>query len=450
MNKYFYGFFLMLFVFCLIPLASAADWLNEPHNLPYNPATLTYSGVEIYTHQWRLYQLNATLNETRCDATGCFIMAEAHDITKPLANGTVVNGACLIDLNSLGGLNTTTHYWIEAYKIGDGTFASGETVAVNAVPVNKTRFDYGDFGNEDGNFISKRIFCFSGFATNNETSQNITEIWLTSSDPDQKLYSPYKRGNTTDTTPTFNISTSLSAVCAFGTDNLTWTTCGTTGGTGHFCTQPTILPRGKNIMYFNCANQSYVNITYDILGEAMMWQYVQVLNFNNTDINYSLTVTVYNNGTTNLTDIAVGVDSKFGAGYNISNISVGAMNTTILYNWSKRPASTDSWFNISAANISGGAIANSNAITMILPVDPPTKAGADTCTTPGAGDWNLNCADMCNITTVRQVLGNINIFGSGTVNVSSILNFTSTGQYIIINGTACELDVVSGGSINGQ
>jgi len=101
-------------------------------------------------------------------------------------------------------------------------------------------------------------YAFSGNATfvNNTESPpftvNITNIWLTSPEPDQKLYYPPVSGNTSDSTPTFNLSTNTNVNCSLSNNNATWTNCTTTGTTGHICTYPTELTSGTPGIYFVC------------------------------------------------------------------------------------------------------------------------------------------------------------------------------------------------------
>jgi len=71
----------------------------------------------------------------------------------------------------------------------------------------------------------------------------------------------------------------------------------------------------------------------------------------------------------------------------------------------------------------------------------------DTCTAPGAGQWELDCADNCNFTTTTTVPGNVNMSGSGNVYIGANWNFTGSNQYVYV-WPGCEVDIYSGGGFN--
>jgi parallel beta-helix repeat protein len=58
--------------------------------------------------------------------------------------------------------------------------------------------------------------------------------------------------------------------------------------------------------------------------------------------------------------------------------------------------------------------------TDYLPLSNKYQLGADTCTYSGSGDWTINCADACTLTTNTDMGGNsIFIGGTGTVNINA-------------------------------
>ena len=70
-------------------------------------------------------------------------------------------------------------------------------------------------------------------------------------------------------------------------------------------------------------------------------------------------------------------------------------------------------------------------VELILDVTPP-----DTCTYSGSGDWEVNCADYCNITTNTIVRGNsIIVAGTGYFNIQANI---STDAFIFI-GANCKI-----------
>jgi len=129
----------------------------------------------------------------------------------------------------------------------------------------------------------------------------IDEIFLVSTTPDQKLYPDEGFGNTTDQTPTFNISTDIAGTCNISVDNSSWTACSTSEDVGHVCTQGTPLDYGDNVEYMRCNNslttfawaevnisiKSIPNITSSApANNTMEWGFVGPFLFNFTVIDY--------------------------------------------------------------------------------------------------------------------------------------------------------------------
>jgi len=162
----------------------------------------------------------------------------------------------------------------------------------------------------------------------------------------------------------------------------------------------------------------YLNITYQVpvqLKPINIQQWINVVDYNNTHIEYELNIWVQNNHTSQFTYIEVEPDSKHGEKYNISNLGSGSSNITILSNLTAR-LMTDTWHNITEANITDGTdgtftpIGTSNEITMILPIDPPSALGK----IPASGDWKIDCS--YNITKEDEniiISGDIIIHGDG-------------------------------------
>ena len=149
-------------------------------------------------------------------------------------------------------------------------------------------------------------------------------------------------------------------------------------------------------------------------------QWVEIPFYNNTHINISLNVVVINNLSVTLNNVNINVSENY-TDYNITTLVSGSSNTHTENKMWSRPVSTDAWFNFTAANITANSTGPSNFIRFIIPVDPPTKAGASTCVYSGSGDWFIDCADNCNLNTDTSVTTNI-------------LSFNGTG-IIILNAT---------------
>ena len=88
-----------------------------------------------------------------------------------------------------------------------------------------------------------------------------------------------------------------------------------------------------------------------------------------------------------------------------------------------------------------------DGFALVLTVEVP-EAVADTCTYPGSGDWVVNCADNCDITSDVDVLGNdILITGTGTFNVSNadIINYNRLFVQGTDSNNICKVRTVGGG-----
>ncbi len=96
--------------------------------------------------------------------------------------------------------------------------------------------------------------------------------------------------------------------------------------------------------------------------------------------------------------------------------------------------------------VGSGNAAAKKVVTFVgdKPIAPP----ADTCTAPGSGTWNVDCADNCNLNTAQDVPGDMLLAGTGTTRLSAALTFTGTGQELTIN-SSCTLSIESGGEIGG-
>lgn len=168
-------------------------------------------------------------------------------------------------------------------------------------------------------------------------------------------------------------------------------------------------------------------------------QWIEVSWYNNTHINYTVNVWVYNNATTISSKIYVNFTSLNFSNYTIASLNADAENTSSFTNIFVRPTS-DNWFNQSGVNISSGGVNGatglSNIIKMILPIDPPSaivlKSGGCIWST---GNWNINCSKNCNIVTNTDVGSNNIIFsGAGSVVINAILK---AGNMIV--DPACQL-----------
>lgn len=159
-----------------------------------------------------------------------------------------------------GGLGPTSHYF--GYRNG-GTYFNGSLE--DSIIFNKV-LNYNEIKSIANQTIDLPLVVII---------TNITDVWLTSPDPDQKLYPPFAYGNTSDDTPTFNLTTNSTAECFLGIDNSTWVSCTTTNATGHICTQSSsVSPTGTKSEYFRCNtstnNLTYLNVSYNYIEPLIL------------------------------------------------------------------------------------------------------------------------------------------------------------------------------------
>lgn len=69
------------------------------------------------------------------------------------------------------------------------------------------------------------------------------------------------------------------------------------------------------------------------------------------------------------------------------------------------------------------------------------NTGNASCTYSGSGDWNITCSQNCNIGSTN-ISGDLNITGgNGVLNVTGLLNFTTSGSHIYIAPPSCYIHV---------
>lgn len=192
------------------------------------------------------------------------------------------------------------------------------------------------------------------------------------------------------------------------------------------------------------SNNWNVSDTYSITtteNPIKIFQWVQTNFTNNTHIRYNLTIWVYNNLSTTLTNLQITPDSMFSSAYTISSLAADAENQTVFTNITARQ-SVDEVINISAATASDTASGTSNALSIVNPVDPPTKAAVDTCTYV-SGAWAVDCSENCVIDTDTDIGANdITFSGAGTIYLNAII--TVRHRYW---GTGCRIVYASGAEI---
>lgn len=161
-----------------------------------------------------------------------------------------------------------------------------------------------------------------------------------------------------------------------------------------------------------------------------------IASYNGTNINYSFTGIVINNGT-NMTDANVSIIANGTMLTSASvNITAGAFYTISGY-WAVARPTTDANFTVSV-NVTAALWNNStDTAVMILPIDPPSainlmaNGGKTRCRNPGnlsswpAGRaWNINASWGCNYTGLN-LTNNISYVDSGTTTFSAS-NITGT------------------------
>ncbi|MBI4173591.1 MAG: LamG domain-containing protein, partial [Candidatus Aenigmarchaeota archaeon] len=148
--------------------------------------------------------------------------------------------------------------------------------------------------------------------------------------------------------------------------NITWLGL-TKGYTGNYTVNVTAndtnAARGSNTSFFH-VNQSHIIVR----------QWAQTLSYNNTHLNVTLTVFVFNNDSRILRTVEVLPDVNFSAlGYNITDLRPGNYNETNFTLLIRRPSNTDDNFTINAATLRRGGNGTSNTIFLINPIDPVCK-----------------------------------------------------------------------------
>lgn len=103
-------------------------------------------------------------------------------------------------------------------------------------------------------------------------------------------------------------------------------------------------------------------------------QFIEVTNFTNYGITFNLTVSIVNPSDYNYTHINITPDSDYSSKTTFHVDANSIRNFT--YTRSRARGTSDAWENISAALLEGNISMYTNAITMILPVDPPSKQAA--------------------------------------------------------------------------
>jgi len=129
-----------------------------------------------------------------------------------------------------------------------------------------------------------------------------------------------------------------------------------------------------NTMYKNGLNQLTqigTEETY-LLPGIIVKQWGEFPWSNNTHVNITLNVWVFNNATKDLGLINVDVDENY-TDYTITSLGSGEENLHSETKLWTRPSSVDAWFNFTAVNLTGNATGTSNEISFIIPVDPATK-----------------------------------------------------------------------------
>jgi hypothetical protein len=165
---------------------------------------------------------------------------------------------------------------------------------------------------------------FGGESEGVSNFTNITAIYLTSPDPDQQIAYPLVTGNTTDLTPTFNITTNETSQCYLSTDNATWTIFSTTGGTGHIGTQPTDLGYGLVQEYFKCNATN--NTAYEVV-DLMITDTQAYGNVTLTSCLSSFTIKPLTGNSTNVTPTG-----QTTCAFNVTNLNDTALRFDMRYN----------------------------------------------------------------------------------------------------------------------
>jgi len=125
----------------------------------------------------------------------------------------------------------------------------------------------------------------------------------------------------------------------------------------------------------------------DTTNSLLIYQYANMSNIDNHSIVWKLNIVVFNNDTTTLTNVVVDGANNFSiANYTIASLTVGASNLSqFAYNLTRENITTggiDRVINLEPAKLVGNATGSSNALTIVNPVDPPSKlSGLTNCWT---------------------------------------------------------------------
>ena len=118
----------------------------------------------------------------------------------------------------------------------------------------------------------------------------------------------------------------------------------------------------------------------DTTNSLLIYQYANMSNIDNHSIVWKLNIVVFNNDTTTLTNVVVDGANNFSiANYTIASLTAGASNLSqFAYNLTRENITTggiDRVINLEPAKLVGNATGSSNALTIVNPVDPPSKLG---------------------------------------------------------------------------
>lgn len=280
----------------------------------------------------------------------------------------------------------------------------------------------------------------------------VTNINCTSCNPPVgDISSPY---TTTDTTPTFTLSTNENANCRIGDENLNYSDmnasrdCSTTGTTSHTCTLTpidTLFP-STDYVYIACEddlnNQNLTSSTplglqmdlreliTTLEGDA--WQFLQIQNYTNYLVGQNLTVCAFNpNSNTDFSEVNITPDTDYGSLTSIQ-VATKSRNCTSFYRTLTRPTTGDAWENISGATITGNISMTTNLINMINPIDPPHAWSKD-----GIVDCSQNpmVTSSIHISNHLRFIDNIGSFIIGASLRVPSYSKNNTNCKIMINST---------------
>jgi hypothetical protein len=124
--------------------------------------------------------------------------------------------------------------------------------------------------------------------------------------------------------------------------------------------------------------------------------------------------------------------TNFTTPLDVYNYPINTMNVTIVNN--SNLSVGDTW--IAMVNLFDGInITRANSSELLILSTP-----ADTCTPPDSGTWNVLCSDACIWNTNQNIPNNINMQGSGILNLYSKFIFKGSNQNVIIS-PSCQLNI---------